>query len=425
MNLGKVIQGVVLVGGLVAAAAQLGVMVRWAARGQSDFAMLHRTAQAMAVEPPGDFYSRRDAASKFVRSIGPAGMLPVCALAPAPAQQAALVWAALNVLALAAAAACMWGIARRIERDSESYIRTLPAAVGMMLVLACGSLQTGQFSVMFMACWLGALWLGVRRRDWSAGALWALPAVVKFYPGALVISGLLAGRWRQAVSLAVVLAALLVGGPWLMWGDGAWALWGSYVRDALLGSASNAVTHRVNAFVPANQSLDVVLLRYMCGAGDFAGPHAELSPRAATWTAVAVRAAVLVVTLLASVRLARTRRDAPARTLVMLTALWVAAMVLVLPEIKARYAAYALPALWPLVAQSHRAWQAGRRSRCAMWALLAGACTIGLGALPGPLRPWGLGLACAAALWVANVLGLAIPGLGRSGHRDLGKTVHV
>jgi hypothetical protein len=88
-----------------------------------------------------------------------------------------------------------------------------------LLVLAAGSIQVGQFSLLFLTCWILALDGLARRRDFVAGVAFAPPIAIKLYP-ALLLGTIGVLKFRR---MAIVLASLLVGG-------GAWSSFPSSPR---------------------------------------------------------------------------------------------------------------------------------------------------------------------------------------------------
>ena len=99
---------------------------------------------------------------------------------------------------------------RRLEHRRESFVNSFEFAAAVLLVVASGSLQTGQLSVLIVACWLLFLGASARGRPILAGSALALPAALKFYPALLVMVPLLMRARRQVVAFAVATPLLLI-----------------------------------------------------------------------------------------------------------------------------------------------------------------------------------------------------------------------
>jgi len=394
-----------LVAAVAAAVTQAVVLAIWAAEGKSDFGILYRHAVKINAGA-AQVYARLDERTGWLYSVPPSGMVLFQLLACFPMVTAAIIWGAFNLLLLAGAVLCLAGVFRRLECRTEAFRGTLVWGASLLLLLACGSLQTGQFSVLFTACWAGYLLADSHRRHFLAGLALAVPAAAKFYPALLAAAPAVLGARRQLVFFCLALVVLLVGVTWAADGSGVWSLWDSYVRHMLLGDPG-VVTPRIDPGVPVNQSIDVVLLRYLSYDPRFhdetpAFPHLDFSRRQVLILAGGIRAVILLISLVASWRWVGGGRQSPRYAALMMMALWSAALYLMLPDAKARYAVYVFPAFLPLLAAFTEAGAAGRgRRQAGLWLLCAMSAACLMGAMPVCLLNLGLGLLGPLALWVA------------------------
>jgi hypothetical protein len=401
-----------------AVVSQAVTLVSHAAAGTSDIGVLHRTAVDLNAGGAEDVYAGRPK-NGWQRSIPPFGMLPFRLLACFGPTAAGVIWAGVNLLLLAAGIACLAAICRRLECRREAFSGTLVWAAAMLLVLATGSIQTGQFSILFVVCWLAYLLADSRRMPLAGGLALAAPAAVKFYPALLAAVPASLRRYRQILYFCLGFVLFSGGVVLAAYGRRAWPLTVSYVRENLLAS-DNLVTLRLAPETVSNQALDVVLQRYLTHDAGFHGRHPEVPhlrlPRSGVLAlAVAIRVAVLATAVVVTRRWVRAARRTPRYAALMMAALWAATLYLILPEAKARYAVYTFPAFVPVIAAGADAFAAWRLRRVAGvmgLAVLCGFCVMGY---PHALRPFGWGLLGSALLWVSVLVCLRAPCAGDAG----------
>jgi len=396
----------------VFALTQCAVLVKRAGQGKTDFSVIYRTARAINRGQGGDLYAR-PADPDWPRCIPPVGTAGFQLLALMPPTTAAVVWCAVMLAVLAAGAAALATAVKTLGPHAADYRHALPWALAVYALLAADCLQTGQFSVLFAACWLAAVLAAMRRRHVWAGIALALPAAVKFYPALLLAVPLALRRGSKKTVLAFALAAIALTAivPLCILGPArAWDLSAGYVRHNFLASA-NAVNVRFRAANVSNQAIDVVMLRYLTHDAEFhtaaataqSVPHLDLPRPAVLALAQIIRIAILALAAVATYRYARSpARSAPHAPLV-LTALWTATLYLALPETKARYAIYTAPAYLPILAAAASA--AARRAypRLAAWLAVTVASLATLIALPTALLHLGVGLTGPVILFAATL----------------------
>jgi alpha-1,2-mannosyltransferase len=158
-----------------------------------------------------------------------AAVAPLAALFPTDYRAAAWVWTTIGVLILVGTVLALW----RSERLGERF--PILAGRGRWLLVAAafafppvvGELVLGNVHFLLLGL-LTLAWLGIRRGDargeWVAGAAVGIAAIVKVFPGVLLLWFLLTGRHRAAAGVviaagAVALVALPFTGlePWLQY----------------------------------------------------------------------------------------------------------------------------------------------------------------------------------------------------------------
>jgi len=381
----------------VVAVTQCAVLIRRARQGRTDFSIIYRTAEAINQGHRGDLYGEPLDPS-WPRSIPPVGTIPFQALAAMEPGPAAAVWSAAALALLAGGAVCMRLLVGRLGDRAGDYRLALPWATGVMILLACDCLQTGQFSILFAACWLAFMLAAARGRSIWAGLALALPAAVKFYPAMMAAVPLAMRKGRQVLLLAVGWIVLTAIVPLCVFGPArAWDLSAGYVRHNFLAD-DNVVNLRFHAPTVSNQAIDVVMLRYLTHDVEFHAaaprvPHLDWPRPLVLVLAQIVRAGIVVLAVLASWRWVRAPGRREPQTVIVLTALWAATLYLVLPETKARYAVYVAPAYLPILAAA----AAAARRKCyralAGWTVLIAASLAAVLYPPKIALHFGLGLA--------------------------------
>jgi hypothetical protein len=267
----------------------------------------------------------------------------------------------------------------------------------MFLALASGSLQVGQFSILFAVAWILGAWLLSQGRESSFA--WAWPAATKLYPTLLIAVPLsLSHSWKTALRhLAVFCLFVLVFAyvvPLPFYGSRVFDLNASFANEVLFDTGGRLKWMQALG-TTANQGLDAVLIRYLSWYPKFHEqynvPTLALDLDTVRLIGHAVRAVIIAFTIAAVVRWRKARafgfNDALA-----LAALWSATLYLCLPETRARYAVYVVLALVPLV---H--WGKGSVLR---QATVVAVFLLTLGVMPKPLEVYGAGILASLALWL-------------------------
>jgi hypothetical protein len=358
-----------------------------------------------------DLYPRLDSVTTWPISLSPSGLAifqPFCAFNPTVASA---LWSVVNLALLAASLVVL----RRFLRNEHSARpdESFAWAAIVFLVLASGSLQVGQFSVLFVACWLLSMSALAGGNEGRSAFLLAIPSAIKLYPVmmaaiALSLAKNVAAALRYLGLLFAALLVLCVLLPIAMYGGRGWDLNVSFWRNIIL-SPTGQVDY-MQTVRHANQSVDTLLLRYFSYERDFhdvfvSVPHFWFDKAEVVAVANVARAAIVLATLY-NVWLWRRRAPrAPSwLNITAMSAVWCSTLYLLLPETKARYSVYAFPAFLPLLQQAIEA-PAGttRAQRYAGIAEIVILIVLILVVLPGAVQVWGVGFFGALWLWWRNV----------------------
>ena len=398
-------------------------LIERGADGLSDIGIFYRTCTLLR-EGERAIYPRADAVTGWPISMPPAGWAifqPFSRLTPWGSSAA---WALFNLALLGVALFLQKRILLRT--GDPRYMRAWPWTAGVLLILSAGSIQVGQFSVLFVTCWLLFLDAFGRSRN-PAAALWlAIPAAIKIYPvGLLAIpfSMYLApdtGRPATFVGITTRTFAWAIAGILLMWfavpalayGRATFTLNVAWWHGVILNNAQMDYLQDLRAIT--NQSLDTVLLRYASYDPAFHDqyaliPHLAFAKGTVLRGADVLRVVIIGISLVAVWGRAKTSlMSGPA--LIEVAALWTAVLYNVVPETKSRYAVYTFIAFLPWVARaldpaipfSRRAWFGGVVVASTICALVL---------LPDELQAWGIGFIGPFVLWIGNVRFVALPGV--------------
>ena len=137
-----------------------------------------------------------------------AAMIPLASFFPTDPRAANVVWAAIGALLLTVSVRSLW----HYERIDERY--PILAGRGSWLLVAAafafppvvGELVLGNVHLLLL--WLLTLaWLGIRRGDpggrWRGGAMIGVAAMIKVFPGVLLVWTLVGGMTRAAIGLLI------------------------------------------------------------------------------------------------------------------------------------------------------------------------------------------------------------------------------
>jgi hypothetical protein len=380
-------------------------------RGDTDFGVFHRTTQLLAGGIGSELYPRLDVVTTWPISLSPTGLAifqPLAGLSPV---MASAVWAGVNLVLLGISLVALRDLLTRTGdvRSNEFFAW---AAV-ILLVLSSGSIQVGQFSVLFVACWIASLSALAADRPFSALLLLALPSAIKLYPAMMLaiplsfVRNVRAG-FHQIVQFAVSLVIMCLIVPIAMYGATGWTLNVSFWRNVILSPAGQV--QYMQTVRHSNQSLDTLLLRYFSYEPDFHDlfvnvPHFWWDKGDVVAAANIVRLLIVLGTVAAVWWWRRMPRDLSSRDdLLTMAGLWSSTLYLMLPETKARYAVYAFLGFLPLVRRAATgSGEATRAARARPWVEVAVLIVLILVTLPASVQVYGVGFLGAALLWAANI----------------------
>lgn len=345
--------------------AQVFSLVARVHEGQTDFSVFHRAAVQLASGAGGELYAKTDEPTGWYNCIPPLGMALFYPLAGVDPPTAAAVWGAFNVLLLLCGAYFLYQIGSRIESNAGPAAISLAAVILLLLGGAC--VQVGQTSIVFAACWIGFLWAISATRPWSAAFALAMPVGIKLYPIAFFAAPFQLGTRRALVAGFFWLVVLLIVVPFLIFGIRFWDLSISFLHYAILGPGGRLATS-ADPTALSNQSIDALLLRYFTFHEGFHSqvpwlPHLGLPAAPVLVAANAIRLAVLAATAIACRGISRSVADRPAYAAAIVVGAWCAALYLILPGAKARYAVQAFPAFLPLCLSAFEALDNGDKKR--------------------------------------------------------------
>ena len=390
-------------------AVQAVSLVRRGSRGDSDVSVFYRTSVLLKTGVGGELYPRPDPVTGWPISLSPTGLTIFQPLASMSPLAASISWALVNLGLL--------GVSLVGLRDFLRHTTTLPDqifpwAAAVFILLSAGTIQVGQFSLLFVTCWILFLNAFVDGRYVRAAVLLAIPSAIKVYPALMLAVPLsMASSAKTGVrhilyfAVGMVIVSLVV--PAMVYGSRAWDLYVSFWRNVIL-SPTGQVPYMQSLQAGANQSLDTVLLRYLSHDPDFHArftsvPHLHMARETVLVCANLARAAVLLTTI-ASVCMWRARKGAlGAHDVTMMAALWSSALYLMLPETKARYAVYAFLGFLPLLeAASVQAAHSTTSARILLRAQIAAYVVLLLVLLPESVKAYGVGVIGPLTLWAGN-----------------------
>lgn len=393
--------------------AQVASLVARAALGSSDFSVIYRTAALLNAGAGAWLYTQPDAQNGWQRCISPAGLLWFEPLALVHPRLAATIWSMFNLALLGASVAALRQVVGRLERRRRIYQSVFGWMVVILLLLATGSLQVGQFSVLFAACWIFALYAASRESRFAMGLALAIPSVVKLYPALMLAVPLFTRRRREVLWFGASLLLVGVVLPLLILGSRTAPLTLSFLQNVIFNTQGRIAESQHLGRHP-DQGLDAVLLRYLSYSPQFHDfhrglPHLGLEHARVLRIANAIRVVVLLFSGAVALRRQRATQwngwsQSSLHAALEMAALWSATLYLLLPGTKSRYAVYTFLAFLPLLAAASASRLNARRLAAAAWcALIAGCLTLILLLIPEILRAYGAGFLGAVALWTANI----------------------
>jgi hypothetical protein len=391
--------------------AQAISLVARGSRGESDFGVFYRTSRLLAGGMGGELYPRLDTVTTWPISLSPTGLAIFQPLALLNPTMASAAWAMFNLILLGIS---FISLRTALTMGTDETLRRLfvPTAI-LLLILSWGSIQVGQFSVLFVACWILSVSSLASGRYFWAGVFLAIPTAIKLYPLMMVAIPISLARSvvvgiRQVLYLLVSLLIMCLLVPAVMYGSRAWALNVSFWENVILSPTGQVQYMQFPRF--GNQSIDALLLRYLTHEPDFHDvfvniPHLWLDKASVVGAANLIRVLIVLATV-ATVWLWRRRasRTFGRYDLVTMAALWSSTLYLLLPETKARYAVYALFGFIPLVQQAtdHSATSTSS-TRTRKWIEIVLCVVLILVLLPVSIQAYGVGVLGALLLWAENI----------------------
>ena len=382
------------------------------AGGSSDLGVFLRTAVLLRNGAGGEMYGGHDAVTHWYRCIPPAGMMWFAPTAGLSFRAASLIWVGENFVFAGVGAVALRAILRHVS-PREAGTAPFEILAGLLLLMGATSLQVGQYSLLFAVCWLLALWAGLAKRLDAAALVLALPAAIKLYPALLLLVPLCALPFKKWPRFVLVFAACFAlwtwGVPTLFYGARTATLQSAFWHNIVL-SPSGRLSESQSVVSTSNHGMDAVMLRFLADLPEPRGapPHLRLAPATVLRFVNPLRALILLLTLAFWLR-RRDGREDEARALLLSLGLWSAALFLVLPGAKSRYAVYAFAAFVPLVWQARALWAKRATNRWAytLFVVITGALVLSLA--PTVARLWGAGLWGALLLWLENGRLLRLP----------------
>lgn len=381
--------------------------------GGTDFSVFYNTAQLLRNGAGGEIYAAHDSETGWLRAIPPFGQAIIQPLAYFSAPMAAALWGIFNLVLLGACVRSLFGIAENLERQSRLY-RSVALWMAVLLLLFAGSsVQVGQWSVFFVACWIFALHLATKRRDVWSGILLAVPAAIKIYPLLLLAIPFFSSRRRQfaGMLLGVALCAVV---PFGVYGARTVPLTTAFVREVVLNPRGRVAESQA-AWPVGNQGIDAVLLRVLSHdekltrANHYPNyPHLSLPREVAIQCATLLRLVLLLLAIGVSWRWRRAARwrfkiEISYANLLM-AAFWCSTLFLLMPGAKARYSVYAVLGFWPILVVIFAARRRNEYSKAHLLSFLTILCAVCVAsAVPESWRAYNAGFVGALALWGANL----------------------
>ena len=384
-------------------------LVRRVNNGSTDFTVFYNTGVLLREGAGPDIYAGKDQSTEWLRTIPPFGQWLLHPLTALSARGAAAVWSALNLAMLGLGLVWLSRAFERLDAKRRLMSRVTPIICLVMFALAPGSIQVGQYSVLFVACWILYLRLLCGRYSKFAEAALAIPAAVKLYPALMIAPAVIRRKWLRCVCFTgwIVVAAVL---PTVTYGERTFELTQSFWNNAIF-SSSGRIAESQQAQSVNDQGIDSIALRYLTDGQPIQRqfpmlPHAALQTDTVLKLVNITRLAILLISAVVGMRyLRRRRRRRPLWDTVVLMSLFSAALYLILPGAKSRYAIYELFAFIPLVCRAFVCGRMGKKTQERIWLTTAAVLLLLVATfLPAAPRAFGLGFCGIAGLWTINII---------------------
>lgn len=384
-------------------------LVKRATRRVTDFTVFFNTAKLLAGGAGAELYTGRDASTDWLRTIPPFGQMVIQPFALGDIKTAAILWALFNLLLLGAGVLTLSYFARHLDGKARLFAAALPALTVVWLALAPGSIQVGQFSVLFATFWIFFLGLRASRYSCFASAALAVPAGIKLYP--VVLPGMfLVQRRPKAFAVALLFVGLTFALPFLVYGNRTPELTASFWNNAISSSSgSSRISESQRANIANNQGLDSILLRYLTTGENLhkkypTFPHLALRKASVIQFGNLLRLVILLVTAVVAWRAWPHLQRTPLWGTFLLMALGCGCLYVLLPGTKSRYAIYAFLAFGPLIIQAVAARALGRNDSFWKWtALIVVLVLLCIQLVPPIFELYGIGFVGHLVLWLVNL----------------------
>ena len=376
--------------------------------GKSDLGVFYRTCVLLLHGADASIYAGHDAPSGWYRCIPPAGLMWFAPLAHLSPRAASFGWMGFNFALAGAGVWALRGIWRTLFPDEPKSHQLVWWASALFLILAAPSVEVGQYSLMFCALWLLCVYAALAARLDLAAWLLALPAAIKIYPALLLPFALCAlplQKWpRFGTMFALGFGFWTFAAPTVVFGAHVPSLDAAFFREIVF-SPTGRLSESQNTSAKSSHGLDTVMLRFLSRAPEpkDAPPHLELPVPLVLSATNALRLLVIAATITLWWRQTRRlQREPGGRDWLFSLALWSAALFLILPGAKARYAVYVFPAFLPLLLCAARLWVSNARSKWGYSAFVFALLLLEMSLVPDEARVWGAGFWGALGLWLEN-----------------------
>ncbi|MFQ6069908.1 MAG: glycosyltransferase family 87 protein [Candidatus Aminicenantales bacterium] len=388
-------------------------LINFASHGKSDISVLLRTAALLKAGAGGELYTEKDKATNWPRCIPPAGMVFIQPLQSLGPTWAGIIWTLINLSLLTGASVALYYFIEKLDYQKHIYQNLFPYALMILFLLAIGSIQVGQFSLLFLSCWIFYLYASSDNHSFWGGVSLSIPSAIKLYPLLMLAVPLFSGK-RKAVSVIsfffIGILILVIILPFAFYGTRTLDLSVSFVKHTLLSpEGMRSVYRRLTTGSLSNQGLDAVLLRYLTHSPEFHSkfsyvPHLNLTRQNVLLLADIIRVVIILITSWVALRWFRHVKNKHIYSSMMMAALWSSALYLIIPLTKSRYAVYTFIGFLPLlemieIARIKRNWPKYVSLLCFMLLCFV----LILLAIPDYLRAYGIGILGALGLWAANV----------------------
>ena len=150
------------------------------ARGYTDVGVFYRTCVLLRGGAGGEIYISHDAVTDWPVSLTPAGLALFQPLAVSGPIEASIGWAIINLGLLGLSILALRRFLKSAHGPRSDVLFSWAAL--LFVVLSAGSIQVGQFSVLFASSWILFVTAFAAGGFFSAGMLLALPTAIKLYP---------------------------------------------------------------------------------------------------------------------------------------------------------------------------------------------------------------------------------------------------